>query len=96
MTATITLEKNRTPRQRLAASAYQGRHAAVTAGSHLFDLMALGKALILCPDAYRKLKPELQRHGYQQKPNLPRVRGKCDATKQFAPNAYFLVKGEAA
>lgn len=81
--AVVRSEKEITPRQRAGFSLYQGRRRGVSAGSHVHDLVALGKAIALCPGCESKFDAE--RNGYFTPASLSHVRGPCDGCRQYHP-----------
>lgn len=67
-----------------------------TSGSaNLDDMIALGKAVILCSTHVRKFEPK--RAGYRPHPdkNLRRIRGNCDVCKQFGFASLFMNEKDA-
>lgn len=63
-----------------------------TAGSHIADLVALKKAVLLSPDAARKFNAE--RVDYVRHPTAPIARGLCDATGVFCERGILFVPRE--
>jgi len=82
--------------KRAEAARAEFRRNRYTSGSaHLDDLIALGKALILCDSHARKFDPKLARYERHPDPKLRRVIGSCDVCN--APGlASFFVCGHDA
>ena len=88
MTFTIVRsEKDMTPMQRLEQA--PGRRSGRLPGGHIDDRAALRKAISLCDDC----APKFNRVAYEYttKPNLPRVRGRCDGCTAYSPSMRLLV-----
>ena len=67
-----------------------------TSGSaNLDDMIALGKAVILCGTHVRKFEPKRARYRAHPDKNLRRVRGNCDVCKQFGFASIFLNEKDA-
>lgn len=76
MTALITLDRNRSPRDRAQIAASRGRAPRQLAASYNADLAALGKAIVLCGACVGKF--DADKNGYVTEHNIPFVRGRCD------------------
>lgn len=62
-----------------------------TSGSaHLDDMIALGKALILCDSHARKFKPKQARYCLHPAENLRRVKSNCDVCRMFGFATLYL------
>src|SRR3990167_8680066 len=67
-----------------------------TSGSaNLDDMIALGKAVILCGTHVRKFEPKKAHYRLHQDKNLRRVRGNCDVCQQFGFASLFLNEKDA-
>ena len=67
-----------------------------TSGSaNLDDMVALGKAVILCGTHVMKFDPKLARYRLHPDKNLRRVRGNCDVCQQFGFASLFLNEKDA-
>lgn len=67
-----------------------------TSGSaNLDDMIALGKAVILCSTHARKFEPVKARYRVHPDKNLRRVRGNCDVCQQFGFATLFLNEMDA-
>lgn len=67
-----------------------------TSGSaNLDDMIALGKAVILCGTHVRKFDPRKARYRLHPDKNLRRVRGNCDVCKQFGFASLFMNEKDA-
>ena len=89
----ILVRQNYTPGQVDVAKvkAAEFRRNRYTSGSaHLDDMIALGKALILCDQHARKFKPRLARYELHPADTLRRVQGNCDWCKMFGFATLFL------
>lgn len=87
--AIVRSEREITPRMRLKFSVAPGRPQGRTAGSHIDDLAALGKAIWLCPTDARKFN--FIRYEYAHKRDMPFVRGACDGCGQYHPACVMFV-----
>lgn len=58
-------------------------------GSHLSDLAALQKAIILTPDEARRF--DAKRYGYATNPRIPRVNGFSDASQQWTTEGVLFL-----
>lgn len=87
--AIVRSEKEITPQQRLRLGAVPAGRRGKSAGSHVLDRADLKKALILCGSCLPKF--DTKRYGYTQKPNLPRVRGRCDGCQTHCEQGILLV-----
>ena len=89
----ILVRQSYTPTQVEVAKvrAAEFRRNRYTSGSaHLDDMIALGKAVILCDQHARKFKPRAARYQPHPAPNLRRVQGNCDVCKLFGLAALYL------
>jgi hypothetical protein len=77
----------------VGAFGWRGRKTAL-AGSHISDLMALGKAITLCPDHAKKFRAggHEKRNGYASYPTIPKCRCECDACKQRTADGVIFIK----
>ena len=77
----------------IGAWGWRGRTTAL-AGSHIADLMALDKAITLCPEHARKFRAggHEKQNGYAVYPTIPRCRGECDACRQQFGDCLIFVK----
>lgn len=85
----------KTPLGRAKNAARPMRHQARTAGAKLSDLVALGKAIVLCPDAARKFRSSRISKGYVPHPTHPTVQGKCDATGSVGSRMVLFIKEQS-
>lgn len=90
MTAIIHSERQMDPRQRVRFALAQPRKR-TTAGSRIADLVALEKAVSLCP-ACRPRFNALQAD-YRTYPNVPQARGTCDGCGEGGVNEILLKRG---
>lgn len=81
-----------TPIGRARNAARPMRHQARTAGARLSDMVALGKAIVLCPDAAREFRSSRISQGYVPHPSHPTVHGKCDATDAIGSRMVLFIK----
>lgn len=88
--AIVRSENEITPKQRLGFAVNQGRPGGRTQGSHVDDLAALGKAVQLCPAHAGKFNAKAYR--YEQKADLPIVRGWCDGCNEYHPACTLFMK----
>ena len=91
VTAAPSVVKGRqywTPARRLFAGEDPGRRPGRLPGGHIDDLVAMKKAIMLCPDCRPKF--DAPRHDYMQKSNLPFARGRCDGCSRFSPRMELL------
>ena len=89
----ILVRQNFTPGQieRSELKAAEFRRNRYTSGSaHLDDMIALGKALILCDSHARKFKPRQARYVLHPADNLQRVQGACDVCRIFGFATLYL------
>ena len=82
----------KTPIGRARNAARPMRHQARTAGARLSDLAALGKAIVLGPDAARQFRSSKISKGYVPHPTHPTVQGKCDATGAVGSRMVLFIK----
>lgn len=67
-----------------------------TSGSaNLDDMIALGKAVILCATHVRKFEPKKAHYRLHPEKNLRRVRGNCDVCQQFGFATLFINERDA-
>lgn len=87
-----------TPRQvkRAELKRDEFRKNPYTSGSaNLDDMIALGKAVILCGNHTRKFEPKRARYRLHPDKSLRRVRGNCDVCQQFGFATLFLNEKDA-
>jgi hypothetical protein len=58
--------------------------------ANLDDMIALNKAVILCPDHTRKFSPKAARYRAHPDTRMRRVLGNCDVCQQFVLSTLFL------
>lgn len=63
--------------------------------ANLDNMIALGKAVILCPDHSRKFNPRLARYRAHPDKKLRRVIGNCDVCQQLGLSHLFLNEKDA-
>lgn len=67
-----------------------------TSGSaNLDNMIALGKAVILCPDHTRKFSPKQAHYRAHPDKKFRRVLGNCDVCKAFGLSSLFLNEKDA-
>lgn len=67
-----------------------------TSGSaNLDNMIALNKAVILCPDHTRKFSPKAARYRAHPDAKMRRVLGNCDVCKEFGLSHLFLNERDA-
>lgn len=82
--------------KRAEAKRLEFRRNRYTSGcAHLDDLIALGKAVMLCDDHTRKFNVKAARYRLHPAKNMKRVRSKCDVCKQFGFANLFLNEKDA-
>lgn len=89
----ILVRQSYTPTEIEAAKvrAAQFRRNRYTSGfAHLDDMIALGKAVILCDSHARKFSPRAARYELHPAKNMRRVQGNCDVCKVFGLATLFL------
>jgi hypothetical protein len=89
----LLIRRDYTPGQieRAKLRSAEFRRNRYTSGSaHLDDMIALGKALILCDQHARKFKPKQARYCLHPAENLRRVQGNCDCCKMFGFATLYL------
>ena len=74
----------------MALVEYQGRKVGSVAGSHIADLVALEKAIVLCFSCAHKFGDEKKR-GYYKDKRFGVCSGKCDDCRQFYPRAFLYI-----
>ena len=74
---------------RLKATEFR-RNRFTTGSAHLDDMIALGKAIILCDIDVRRFKPRAVRYELHPAPNMRRVTGNCDVCKAVGLATLFL------
>jgi hypothetical protein len=85
---------DKTARGRAAGMQAQHNLRGKLAGSHLHDLIALGKAILLSEDEAKKFMPTAKAHGYWADPTISRVNGYSDVSGAFQlPGILFQKKG---
>lgn len=95
---TIHMPQQRTQRQvqRAELRRDEFRPNRYTSGSaNLDDMVALGKAVILCSTHARKFNPDAARYRAHPAKNLRRVRGNCDVCQQFDLGFLFINERDA-
>ena len=89
----ILVRQSYTPTQvevaRLKAAEFR-RNRYTTGSAHLDDMIALGKAIILCDWHMRRFKPRAARYELHPAPNMRRVTGNCDVCKAMGLATLFL------
>lgn len=93
--AGILKRLERTPLGKAKIAARPMRHQARTAGAQLSDLAALGKAIVLCPDAARRFRSSRISQGYVPHPTHPTVQGRCDATGALGSTMVLFIKEQS-
>lgn len=63
--------------------------------ANLDNMIALNKAVILCPDHTRKFSPKAARYRAHPDAKLRRVLGNCDVCRQFGHAFLFLNERDA-
>lgn len=63
--------------------------------ANLDNMIALDKAVILCPDHTRKFSPKAARYSAHPDKKLRRVLGNCDVCQQFGLSNLFLCEKDA-
>lgn len=94
----IVIPGKYTPRQikRAELKRDEFRKNRYTSGSaNLDDMIALGKAVILCATHARKFQPAKAHYRLHPDRNLRRVRGNCDVCQQFGFASLFLNEKDA-
>ena len=94
----ILVRQNYTAKQvdQAKVRAAEFRRNRYTSGSaHLDDMIALGKALVLCDSHARKFKPRAAHYELHPARNLRRVQGNCDVCKLFGLATLFLHESQA-
>jgi len=89
----ITLDRNMTPFDRVKAQLRRPSRARLLAGTRVGDMVALKRAIALCPMCINKF--DVRRNGYVQRPTMPFVRGKCDGCRQHSDQNHFLFHKDA-
>lgn len=94
----ILVPQKYTPRQvsRAQTKRTEFRPNRYTSGSaNLDDMVALGKAVILCGTHARKFEPAKAHYRLHPAKNLRRVRGNCDVCQQFDLAHLFVNEQQA-
>ncbi len=94
----ILIPQRRTQRQidRAETKASEFRQNRYTSGSaNLDDMIALGKAVILCDPHARKFEPKKAHYEPHPDTKLRRVQGHCDVCKQFGIARLFICGRDA-
>jgi hypothetical protein len=89
----ILVPQKYTPRQvsRAETKRTEFKPNRYTSGSaNLDDMIATGKAVILCGNHVRRFDPVKARYRVHPSKNLRRVRGNCDVCKQFDLATLFI------
>lgn len=95
---TIIVPQKWTPQQvkKAEAKANEYRVTRYTSGSaNLDNMIALNKAVILCPDHTRKFSPRQARYRAHPDKQLRRVFGNCDVCQAFGLSNLFLNEKDA-
>ena len=95
----ILIPQKWTPRQikRAELKRDEFRKGRYTSGSaNLDDMIALSKAVILCPDHTRKFSPVKARYRAHPDKKFRRVVGNCDVCQQHGFSNFFLPEALAA
>ena len=66
------------------------RNPYTTGSANLDNMIALGKAVILCDQHARKFKPRAARYELHPAENMRRVQGNCDVCRARMPATLFL------
>lgn len=81
---------------RAETKASEFRPTRYTSGvANLDDMVALGKAVILCSDHVRKFSPKAAKYCLHPDKRLRKVLGNCDICKQFGNSTLFLNEKDA-
>lgn len=94
----ILIPQKWTPKQvkRAELKRDEFRRNPYTSGSaNLDNMIALSKAVILCPDHTKKFSPKAARYRAHPDKNLRRVLGNCDVCKQFGFSSLFICEKDA-
>lgn len=89
----LTLDKNKTPRQRASDFRAPLRNGRRVAGGWIADMVSLKRAIALCQLCRPKF--DAPYHGYITKPQMRFVRGKCDGCQEYGDKRHFLFHQDA-
>lgn len=78
----LYLPKNFGPMDHLKAAEAVGRKSGKPVGSYIGDLVDLKKTILLCDSCCKGFNPEANH--YIQHKAIAKVRGKCDACREFS------------
>lgn len=95
---TIIVPRQWTPRQvkRAELKRDEFRRNPYTSGSaNLDNMIALDKAVILCPAHARKFSPRKAHYSPHPAKNLRVVQGNCDVCKEFGLSSLFICEKDA-
>lgn len=81
---------DKTARGRASVAQWQHNPRGKLAGSHIHDLAALGKAILLSESEAKKFNAKAV--GYSTNPSMPRVAGYSDASGEFCQQAILFLK----
>lgn len=71
------------------------RNPYTTGSANLDNMIALSKAVILCPPHKKKFSPEKAKYRLHPDPRMRRVNGQCDWCKSFELSWLFLNEVQA-
>lgn len=94
----ILIPQRYSPKQvkRAEAKRVEFRHTRYTSGvANLDDMVALGKAVILCDSHSRRFEPKKARYRLHPDPNMRRVIGQCDVCRLHGLSKLFLNERDA-
>src|SRR3990167_6376204 len=94
----ILVRQNYSPQQVAQADLRRAefRRNRYTSGSaHLDDLIALGKAVVLCDSHVLKFKPRAAHYELHPAKNMRRVQGNCDVCREFGAATLLLHESQA-
>ena len=89
----LKIPKNPSPKQRLSYALFSGKKSCVTAGSHLSDLCALRKCVMLCSRCEHKF--DAKRARYRRKHFLSGLIGECDGCGEKGTHCAAFVHEES-
>ena len=93
MSVTILAPRKWTPAERLQAMESPGRKVGKPAGSHMDDLSALRKCIVLCPLCVSKFSAKTSR--YKMETEIPWATGRCDGCRVQDQRCRMFVAEEA-
>ena len=94
--AIIHASKYWTPKRMAEQSVFAGRKSKNTVGTHIDNLVANRKLVMLSPSEARKFKPLAKRHRYVLRRSMPIARGLCDASGEFHAGCIVFFPEEIA